>query len=298
MARCLVTGHMGYIGSHLFKKLKDLGHEAMGIDLKEGNGRNITTFNGLRENTKWQVNKQGFHPHYENFKPEYVFHLACFPRVQYSVENPVETMNNNVLSTSVALNFARKVGAKRFIYSSSSSVVGNGNGPESPYALQKLTSEIETKLYSKLYGIDTISLRYFNVYSPDQAADGPYATAVSAWMEAVRTSRRPFITGTGEQKRDMLHVDDAVSANLFAMNFEERFNGQHYDVGTGQNISLNEIKKIVNRTHPEVEFEYVDPRPGDVFETRANVSPLRELGWQTEIGIHEGVEKCFKGRLK
>tara|TARA_A100001515_G_scaffold126878_1_gene112324 strand:+ start:309 stop:1205 length:897 start_codon:yes stop_codon:yes gene_type:complete len=298
MARCLITGHKGYIGSHLYRALWAQGHEVMGIDLKEGSGRDIMSFNGLRENENWNVHEKGFHPHYENFKPEYVFHLACFPRVQYSVENPVETMKNNVLSTSIALNFARKVGAKRFIYSSSSSVIGNGDGPESPYALQKLTSEIETKLYSKLYDIDTVSLRYFNVYSPDQKADGPYATAVSAWMDAIRTGKRPFITGTGEQRRDMLHVEDAVSANIFAMNHENNFNGQSFDTGTGENISLNEIKDIINRHHPDVEFDYVDPRPGDVLETRANPAALKDLGWRTEIGIYQGVEECFKRLLK
>ena len=298
MARCLVTGHMGYIGSHLFEKLEELGHEVMGIDLKEDRGRDITTFNGLRENSNWKVHKKGFHPHYENFKPEYVFHLACFPRVQHSIENPVETMKNNVLSTSVALNFARKVGAKRFIYSSSSSVIGDGNGPESPYALQKLTSELETKLYSKLYGIDTVSLRYFNVYSPDQKPDGPYATAVSAWMEAIREGNRPFITGTGEQRRDMLHVDDAVSANIFAMGYEGVFNGQNYDIGTGTNISLNEIQEIINSYHSDVDFDYVDPRPGDIFETRADVLPLKNLGWEAKTMVEQGIKNCFKGNLK
>ena len=293
MSRCLITGHKGYIGSHLFKTLQDLGHEVKGIDLKSEYPNDI-----LRDLKEYDDGSERFNPNYQNFKPEYIFHLACFPRVSYSIENPVETMQNNIMATSIVLNFARKVGAKREIYSSSSSVAGNGNGPESPYALQKLTSEIETKLYSKLYGIDTVSLRYFNVYSPDQKADGPYATAVSAWMEAIRQETRPFITGTGEQRRDMLHVEDAVAANIFAMNHKEDFNGQHFDVGTGENISLNEIKNVVNLFHSKVEFDHVDPRPGDVFETRADVSPLKKLGWEAKIGVHQGIENCFIGELK
>ena len=196
------------------------------------------------------------------------------------------------------MNFAKKVGAKRVIYSSSSSVVGNGDGPERPYALQKLTSEIEAKLYSKLYDVDTVSLRYFNVYSPDQETGGAYATAIAAWMDALRKGTKPFITGDGEQRRDMLHVHDVVSANVFAMECVENFNGQHYDVGTGENISLNEIKTIINSYHPSVEFDYIEPRKGDVFETRADPSPLKELGWQAKIKIVEGIKECFKGLLR
>jgi len=289
MSKCLVTGHLGYIGAHLFKKLQELGHEVMGIDLKEKYPKDILKY--LKE---YDDNSERFHPVYQNFKPEFVFHLACFPRVQFSVENPVETMKNNVIATSIVLNFARKIGAKRFIYSSSSSVMGNGDGPESPYALQKLTSEIETKLYSHLYGIDTVSLRYFNVYSPDQKAEGAYATAVSAWMHAIRERKKPFITGTGEQRRDMLHVEDAVAANIFAMNYEENFCGQSYDVGTGENISLNQIKQIVNFYHPDVKFDYTDPRLGDVFETKANITPFAETGWLAQTGIKQGIEECFR----
>ena len=119
MSKCLVTGHKGYIGSKLFKKLEDLGHEVQGIDLKDN--KDINTYQGLLEDD------QGFfHPHWYNFKPEYVFHMACWPRVSFSIENPVKTMKNNILAASNVFNFARKAGVKRVIYSSSSSVVGNG----------------------------------------------------------------------------------------------------------------------------------------------------------------------------
>jgi UDP-glucose 4-epimerase len=289
MARCLITGHRGFIGTQLYNKLKELGHEVLGMDFtpdEQGDSENILEClyeKSLHENSDWM-----------KFKPEYVFHLACIPRVAYSVENPVETMRNNVLCATYVLNYARKVGAKRVIYSGSSSVVGNGNGPTSPYGLQKLISEMECKLYSDLYGLDTVSLRYFNVYSEDQKASGPYATAVSNWMEYIRQDKKPFITGDGEQRRDMLYVQDAVAANIFAMEYEGRFAGQHYDVGTGSNISLNEVKDIVNSYFPEVAFEYVEERKGDVLYTQAVVSPLKALGWKTEISIAQGINSCFK----
>ena len=288
MARCLVTGHMGYIGSHLYRALWAQGHEVMGIDLKEESSKDILKF--LKENE----DKSGFHPHYENFKPEYIFHLAAIPRVPYSIENPVEVMENNIISSSMVLNFARKVGAKRVIYSSSSSVMGNGNGPENPYGVSKLVPEIECKMYSRLYGLDTVCLRYFNVYSKDQKVDGPYGTAIASFMDAIKRGANPYITGNGEQRRDMLHVSDAVRANIFCMEHEGSFSGGHFDVGTGTNISLNEVKKLVLREHPNIKFDYVEPRPGDIMLTKANTLPLNNLGWHTTVSIQEGIEECFK----
>ena len=171
--------------------------------------------------------------------------------------------------------------------------VGDGNGPESPYALQKYATEIEATLYCKLYNIDTVSLRYFNVYSPDQSADGPYATAIANWMEFIRKGRKPFITGDGEQRRDMLHVSDAVSANVFAMQNKDNFSGAVFDVGTGNNISLNEIKDIVLQYFTDIEFESRNSRPGDIMETKADTENLKNAGWETKVDILEGVEECF-----
>jgi UDP-glucose 4-epimerase len=278
MANCLVTGHRGYIGSTLYWRLISLGHNVIGVDYKDDNEWDI--LNGLEK--------------LEQYDFDYVFHLACIPRVAYSVEQPIHTMMNNVLSTSIMLDFAKRKDVKRFIYSGSSSVVGNGDGPASPYALQKLTSELETKLYSDLYGIDTVTLRYFNVYSLDQKADSPYATAVANWMRYIREDKNPFITGNGEQRRDMAHKSDVVTANIFAMEHEGTFSGRHYDVGTGSNISLNEMKDIVNEHFPNVQFDYIDKRKGDVLLTKANITPLKKLGWEPKISVREGISNCFK----
>ena len=288
MSRCLVTGHKGYIGTKLVAKLEELGHEVMGIDLNEDIPHDI--IKDLREGTDGK-----FHPHYFNFQPEYIFHMACWPRVGYSVEHPVETNENKTLAGTILLNFARKVGSvKRVIYSSSSSVMGNGDGPESPYALQKYTTEIETTLYSRLYGLDTVSLRSFNVYSHDQSVSGPYATAISNWMHALRNDIQPYISGDGEQRRDMINVEDVVSANIFCMQHQESFGGEVYEIGAGTNISLNQIKEIVNKHFPSVEFKYTAPRPGDIDETKALTEPLREKGWTASIDIDTGIEDCFE----
>ncbi len=290
MARCLVTGNEGYIGSRLHTTLESMGHEVLGIDLKSG--VDINSAQGLKED-----NDGNFAPRWHNFKPEYIFHLACWPRVGFSIDNPVSTMKNNVIAGSTVLNYARKVGAKRVIYSSSSSILGNGDGPTSPYALHKMVTEIESRLYSELYGVDTVSLRYFNVYSEDQQADGPYSTALCNWMHYIRNNKRPFITGDGSQRRDMLHVEDAIAANIFAMNYKKDFNGRNFDTGTGENISLNEIKEVVESYFPGIDFDYRDPRPNEVQETLANISPLQELGWKAEISIKQGIDSCFKNLL-
>ena len=280
MKRCLVTGHKGFIGSSLFQALQNINCEVKGVDLKNGDKENI--LNDV-------LNTREF----LSFKPEYIFHLACFPRVGFSIENPILTMKNNVLGSSIVLDYAKKVGTvKRVIYSSSSSVVGKGEGPTSPYALQKLTTEMECKIYSQIYGIDTVALRYFNVYCESQKADGPYATAICNWMHFLRQGRTPFITGDGEQRRDMVHLDDVVKANIFAMNCGTNFNGQHLDIGTGRNISLNEIKQIVQKYH-DVEFEYREPRAGEVPLTKADVRLAEKFGFKTCITIEEGLNNCF-----
>lgn len=276
--RLLVTGHKGYIGGNLIRELKELGHDVLGIDLKEG-----------------EDILDGFQKKHYDFNPEVVFHLAAIPRVVYSVENPVEVMHNNVHSTSLVLEFAKEVGAM-VVYSSSSSVVGNGNGPESPYALSKYVGEVETLLYNRLYGLDTVALRYFNVYSIDQVADGPYATCVANWRRFIKEGKTPYITGDGEQRRDMAHVSDVVSANIFCM--ENRSNkdllGKAFDVGTGNNISLNQMKDLVNKSLPNLEFEYIEERVGDVKLTRANIKPLIDLGWSPNVDISDGVRECFE----
>jgi nucleoside-diphosphate-sugar epimerase len=114
-------------------------------------------------------------------------------------------------------------------------------------------------------------------------------------MEYIREGDTPFITGDGEQRRDMLHVHDAVAANIFCMEYDGKLNGTHYDVGTGTNISLNDLKGIVKEYHPDVSFEYKPPRPGDVLYTKANTEPLAELGWRVKVKLSEGLNRCFRG---
>jgi len=267
--KILVTGHKGFIGSRLFEALpKD---QRIGIDLKAG------------EDLLDQL---------PDVQVDIVFHFAALPSVGYSVENPSYTLKHNVLGTSRVLEWAKDHGARRVVFSSSAATYGNGNGPNSPYGLHKLMSEMECKLYSDLYGLDTICLRYFNIYSEDQEYGGSYSTVISAWMELIKQNKPLRIDGDGEQTRDYVHVDDIVSANLFCANYEGRFDGSCFDVGTGEAVSLNSIKESVEKRY-KVKWQKSPEREGDVKHALANVVPLRDLGWAADIKIAEGLKKCF-----
>jgi len=276
--KVLVTGHKGYIGSHLYAKLVGSGADVLGLDLK--NGEDIP--NCL-----------------PNHDFDCVFHMAALPRVGYSVENPSYTLRQNVLVTSKLLEWSRDHGVKRFIFSSSSAVVGSGTGPTSPYGLHKLMSEMECKLYSELYGLDTVCLRYFNAYSADQEYGGAYSTVICAWMEGLCHDNQICLEGDGTQSRDFIHVDDIVDVNLFCMGYPDPFCGETYDVGSGTTLTINEIKDIVLKFN-DVKVVFAPERKGDVKHTIANTKKLKKIGWCAKIDPYIGIEKCFhkKRRLK
>ena len=174
-------------------------------------------------------------------------------------------------------------------------VHGNGDGvPRSPYGLHKLISEMECRLFSELYGLDTVCLRYFNVYSEDQPFGGSYSTAISAWMQMIREGKPLRIDGDGEQTRDFIHVDDVVLANIYAMQSTTQFGGKSYDVGTGKSVSLNYIKNFIN-SKQNVEWIYSSERKGDIRHSVSDVSNFKDLGFEALVSIQKGLERCFKG---
>tara|TARA_R110000851_G_scaffold6661_4_gene26683 strand:+ start:1070 stop:1891 length:822 start_codon:yes stop_codon:yes gene_type:complete len=266
----LVTGHEGFIGSRLYSSLPN---SKIGFDLKSGEDILDCLPSDIQVDT--------------------VFHLAALPRVEYSVENPSYTLKHNVLATSVLLDWCRTHGVKRFIFSSSAAAHGDGSGPNSPYGLHKLISEKECKLYSELYDLDTVCLRYFNVYSENQPYGGPYSTVISAWMEMLHQDKPLPINGDGEQTRDYIHVDDIVSVNLFCESYKERFNGETFEVGTGIETSIKEIKKIIS-TKGNIQWNSTPARHGDIKFSVANTEKLNRIGWSSSIDILSGLKKCFK----
>jgi len=281
MAKCLVTGHMGYIGSRLYKRLKDDGHEVMGVDRRADN-----------PDERLDIRHKLFHRHtpWPKFQAEYVFHLAAQPSVQWSIENPSTALSHNVHGSSAVLDYSKHVGAKRVIFASSAAVYG----ASSPYGLHKLMTEMECSLYAKLYGLDTVSLRYFNVYSEDQQFGGAYSTVIAAWMEMMRQNKPLRVDGDGNQTRDFIHIDDIIDANIFCMNHKGNLAGLSFDVGTGVETSLNEVRDIVNQ-YCEPEWCNADSRLGDIHFSRANTQGLEGLGWKSKIDIVDGLKKCFGG---
>ena len=284
--KALITGHKGYIGGNLYNKIKE-NYDVAGIDLKgcEISGK-LYPGHDLCD---------GIPIEFYNFKPDVIFHLAAIPRVAFSVEKPVEVMKNNVVSTSKVLRYAKYVNSP-VVYSSSSSVIGNGSGPASPYALSKYVGEMESLMYNDLYGIKTIALRYFNVYSYDQIADSEYATVVCNWKKYILENKNPFITGDGNQRRDMTHVEDIVSANIFcAENISnDQMWGQWYDIGSGENISLNELKNLVIKIFPNQQFDYIEPRDGDVMYTEAKIDKFKKHGWKSSVKLNDGLRDVFQ----
>ena len=270
--KILITGYKGFIGSRLYRKLINLGHNVIGIDLKDNN----TIIECLPN---------------ENY--DFVFHLAAFPSVQFSVENPSYTMKNNVLSSSVLLEWCVKNKVKRLIFSSSAAA----KKIESPYGLQKRITEMECKLFSKLYVLDTVCLRYYNVYSEDQKFNGPYSTVINHWLNSIEKNQPLFLDGDGEQTRDFIHVNDIVDANIFCMQTKQNFNGDIIDVGTGIETSLRKIKFYIDQTN-DVSWIERPQRLGDIKNSKSDPTKLINLGWEPKISIEEGLKRCFKKGVK
>lgn len=275
--KILITGHKGYIGSHLYKRLKDVGYYVKGIDLKEG------------EDVLYCLPNERFN---------IVFHLAAQPSVERSIQQSHYSLRQNVLVTSKVLEWAREHGVKRVVFSSSAAVYGNGDGLQSsPYGLHKLMSEMECEMFSRVYGLDTVSLRYFNIYSEDQPYNGSYSTAISAWMEKIRKNEALRIDGDGLQTRDFIHVKDIVEANISCMLTDMRLSGKTYDVGSGTSVSLNYIKEFIDN-YNNVQWIHSEPRFGDIRFSQADISGIRnDLGWEPKILIQEGLKKCFSPEI-
>lgn len=296
MAKILVTGGAGFIGSNLVDALIERGHKVLIID-------NLTT--GKRENLNpqakfFEVNLQDFekiHPIFNGV--DFVFHLAALPRVPLSVEKPRETNDINVGGTLNVLVAAKEAKVKKVIYAASSSAYGSQTslplkenmqaGPISPYGLQKYIGELYCKVFYEIYGLPTVSLRYFNVFGPRQPEDGAYVPVIGLFMTQ-KAKRQPLtITEDGEQTRDWTHVADVVRANILAMESDRVGRGEVINIGGGKNHTVNTIAKLVGS-----KAIYIPPRPGDVRHTLADITLAKELlGWQPEITLEEGIKKLL-----
>ncbi|KKU79506.1 MAG: NAD-dependent epimerase/dehydratase [Parcubacteria group bacterium GW2011_GWA2_47_7] len=294
--RAVVTGGAGFIGSHL-------------VDALIAKGYDVDVIDNLSAGKKEHVNPDAIlHVvdirNLEEISPiikgaDYVFHFAALPRVQYSIENPIETNEVNVTGTLNVFSAAQKGGVSRVVYSASSSAYGDQETmplheemsaePLSPYGLQKYIGEQYARLFHVVYGLSTVSLRYFNVYGPRFDPEGAYALVIGKFLKQ-RTDGVPIsITGDGEQTRDFTHVRDVVRANILAAESPSVGNGEVINIGAGRNVSINRIAQLIGG-----EIVYVPARLEPKHTLASNERALKLLGWKPEIQVEEGIAELLR----
>jgi UDP-glucose 4-epimerase len=294
--KIIVTGGAGFIGSNLVNELVREGHQVLVLDNLSG---------GSKEN----VNKKAkFHKvditDFKKIKPlfkgvDYVFHLAALPRVQFSIRNPLESDNANVRGTLNVLVASAGAKVKRVIYSASSSAYGDQKkmplqetfsvNPKSPYGLQKYIGELYCRIWSEVYGLPTVCLRYFNVYGPGQNAEGAYALVIAKFMKQKSLGQPMTITGNGKQTRDFTSVHDVVRANILAMKSKKIGRGEAINIGAGRNQSINKIAELIGGP-----VKYIPARfePRDTLADNSLAKKL--LGWRPSVGIEKGINELKK----
>ena len=287
--RALVTGGAGFIGSHIVDALIERGDDVICIDDQSAPQNGVFYWNQQAVNIIDDIRDENLRKHYVDV--DVVFHLAARSRIQPTVNNPSECFSVNVLGTQEVLEASRISGVKRVVYSASSSYYGHASKPPfiegapkgcaTPYSLSKWQGEEVCDLYTKLYGLSTVSLRYFNVYGPREPLKGEYAPVMGLFKRQ-RVSGLPMtIVGDGEQRRDFTHISDVVRANLLAAEYLS-VTGP-VNVGTGRNFSINDLAKMIGG-----ETVNLPERVGETRETLANVNRAREeLSWVPEVRLED-----------
>ena len=311
MSRVLVTGGAGFIGSHITDRLIKDGHSVIVLD-------NLSTGKKEQINKKAKFIKADI-KNLEQIKPyfkgiDYVFHLAARARIQPSIKDPVPTFYDNVIGTLNVLFTSRDAKVKRVVYSASSSSYGDQKtlplheemtpGFKSPYSLSKYVGEAMCKLFSDLYGIETVSLRYFNVYGPRQLVDGAYATVVGIFLRQLENGGAMTIVSPGIIRRDFTHVSDVVEANILAMKSKKVGKGELINIGRGENYSINEVASLIlKHKRPEARLAganflvrphavYIEKRPGETKVTLAdNKKAQKLLGWKPKVSFENGIKQ-------
>jgi len=236
---------------------------------------------------------------------EIVFHEAAIPSVARSVEEPQPSMHANVLGTTVILDVARHARVKRVLFAASSSAYGDtptlpkvesmASAPLSPYAISKLASEQMMTVFAKLYGMETLSLRYFNVFGPRQDPSSQYAAVIPNFIKAALRRERPRVYGDGEQTRDFCFIDNTVEANLLGATTSKKLSGEVVNVACGERISLNTLLTEIGKVAGvKLDAEYLPARIGDVRDSLASIDAARALlGFEPKVKVGEGLARTF-----
>ena len=301
----LVTGGAGFIGSHIVERLLRDGRSVRVIDdLSTGRRENIAPFIGEIEFIEGDV--RDLDPVRDAMDGvRYVFHQAAIPSVPRSVDDPLATNAANVDGTLNVLVAARDAGVKRVVYASSSAVYGDSPDlpkresmnpePRSPYAVSKLAGELYCRVFYDVYGLETVALRYFNVFGPRQDPASEYSAVVPKFITAFLSGEPPTIYGDGGQSRDFVYVDDVVEANLLAAG-SSALGGKVFNVASGKGITINDLAWILGEiTGADLEPVHAPPVPGDIRESLADISKAcGSLGYASKVGIREGLRKTVE----
>ena len=305
MATFLVTGGAGFIGSSIAEALLAKGERVRVLDdFSSGRRENLASMSGKVEVVEGSIVdpatvKQAL------AGVEVVFHEAAVPSVVRSVENPQTSVLANVQGTTVVLDMARHAKVRRLIFAASSSAYGDTKvlpkvetmnpEPRSPYAISKLTGELMLRAFSALYGIETLSLRYFNVFGPRQDPTSQYAAVIPNFITAALRHERPIVFGDGEQTRDFCFIDNTVAANLLAAETPRKLEGQVVNVACGERISLNRLLADIGEiAGHKLDPEYRQPRAGDVRDSLADIRAARDLiGYTPKVLVKEGLARTF-----
>jgi nucleoside-diphosphate-sugar epimerase len=298
--RVLVTGGAGFIGSNLVAELLARGHGVRVLDnFSTGHRHNLAHVEGDIELIEGDLRSYE-RVHHAVRGCEVVFHQGALPSVPRSVQDPITTSEVNVGGTLNVLLNARDEGVRRLIFASSSSIYGDAPGfprtedaapmPLAPYPVSKLAAEQYCRVFSSVYGLATVCLRYFNVFGRRQDPASQYSAVIPRFITAMRAGQAPTIYGTGRQSRDFTHIDNAVAANLLAMDAPDAW-GQVFNVACGTPHSLNELVELLNRIlGSEIEPVRGAPRPGDVERSWADISRAEKvLGYEPVVDFEQGI---------
>ena len=288
--KSLVTGGAGFIGSNLVDGLLDMGHEVVVIDNEYSDAHDHFYWNDRTENYKFDIRD------YENTRPlydgvDYVFHIAAEARIQPAVLNPVGAVSINSVGTCTVLQCAREAKVKKLMYSSTSAAYGMNSQPNvetqpddclNPYSASKIAGEKFCKMYTNLYGLETVTLRYFNVFGNRSPRRGQYAPVIGIFQRQKEADQPLTIVGDGSQRRDFIHVKDVARANYLAATLPlNGHEGEVFNVGSGKAYSIQQIADSISDNQV-----YIDKRSGEMQTTFADITKIGEvIGWKPEIDV-------------